>query len=203
MINRLILKNDFLFTKDISKIFKGKTLILLLGASGSGKTELGKVLKKNGIPELISHTTREPRIGEIPNKDYYFINKEEFKNIEKIEHIQYADDEYCIALDEAINKLKDSGIAFAICSIDGVNQLKKNLGSKVVKVVFIEVDPSCIAERMRKRKDKESDIKKRIKNAKAKKEFDNYKYADYIVKNDIFENAGNDLLTIVNNLSLR
>lgn len=197
MLNRLILKNDFLFTRDISEIFKGKTLIVLVGASASGKTELGKVLQRNGIPELISHTTREPRIGEIPNVSYYFTDKDSFKSIEKIEHIEYAGDEYCIALDESINKFKNSNIAYVICSMDGVNQLKRNLGSKVVKMVFIQVEPDCIEERMRKRKDKESEINKRIENVKIKKEFDNYKYADYIVKNDVFEEASKDLLKIL------
>lgn len=41
-----------------------KKIFILVGPSGSGKDTLGSFLIQEGIPELISHTTREMRKGE-------------------------------------------------------------------------------------------------------------------------------------------
>ena len=55
-------------------------MFVLSSPSGAGKTTLTKKLAKNNtnFEISISHTTREPRPGEINGKDYYFINKKEF-----------------------------------------------------------------------------------------------------------------------------
>lgn len=58
-------------------------IIIITAPSGSGKTTLVKRLL-NSSPHLafsISACTREPRIGEIHGKDYYFFKEEEFKKL--------------------------------------------------------------------------------------------------------------------------
>ena len=46
---------------------------VLVGASGSGKTTMAKVLEKAlGLRRCITSTTRPPRPGETDGKDYYF-----------------------------------------------------------------------------------------------------------------------------------
>ena len=55
-------------------------MIVLTGASASGKTEVVKLLKiKYGIDKVVTHTTREIRSLEIPDEDYHFITKKEFQ----------------------------------------------------------------------------------------------------------------------------
>ena len=55
-------------------------MIILSSPSGAGKTTLVSLLSKlDNFEVSISHTTREPRPGETPDKDYFFIKEEKFK----------------------------------------------------------------------------------------------------------------------------
>ena len=53
-----------------------KTIINLIGPSGAGKTTLGRELIKIGVPELVSHTSRDVRDGEIDGVSYYFVKED-------------------------------------------------------------------------------------------------------------------------------
>ena len=54
-------------------------MIILIGASATGKTEVGKILNsKYNIKKVVTYTTREKRINEIDDVDYHFVSKEEF-----------------------------------------------------------------------------------------------------------------------------
>ena len=72
---------------------KGK-LVIVSGPSGSGKSTVTKIVKDRlNIPLSISATTRQPRVGEVDGKDYYFLTTEEFENkikneTEKKEYIE-------------------------------------------------------------------------------------------------------------------
>jgi len=67
-------------------------MIVLSSPSGAGKTTLVKMLSKmDNYKVSISHTTRRPRPNEINNKDYYFVNENEFKRlINNQEFLEYA-----------------------------------------------------------------------------------------------------------------
>ena len=59
-----------------------KGMIVLAGASASGKTEVAKELaKKYGITKVITTTTRAMRVNEIHGRDYFFVSKEEFERM--------------------------------------------------------------------------------------------------------------------------
>ena len=45
-----------------------KTIYCLIGPSGSGKTFIGTAMKRKGFKEIVSHTTRNKRIGEVKQK---------------------------------------------------------------------------------------------------------------------------------------
>lgn len=80
----------------MSKILGGlkKGLIFVVSApAGTGKTTLVRMLQDefSCVRESISYTTRKPRHGEIPGRDYFFISVEEFeKKIEEGEFYEYA-----------------------------------------------------------------------------------------------------------------
>ena len=67
-------------------------MIILSSPSGAGKTTLVSLLSKlDNFEVSISHTTREPRHNEVPNKDYYFVSEEKFKRlIKNQEFLEYA-----------------------------------------------------------------------------------------------------------------
>ena len=59
-------------------------MILLIGPSASGKTEISKLLGlRYGISKAITHTTRAPRNGEVYGVDYYFVQEEDFLQLMK------------------------------------------------------------------------------------------------------------------------
>ena len=67
-------------------------MVILSSPSGAGKTTIVKLLsKRKNFKISISHTTRKPRDSEIPDKDYFFINDNEFKRlIQNEEFLEYA-----------------------------------------------------------------------------------------------------------------
>ena len=71
---------------------KDGIMLILSSPSGAGKTTLVKLLSKNRDFHIsISHTTRKPRINEIQDKDYHFVDNNEFENlIKKGEFLEYA-----------------------------------------------------------------------------------------------------------------
>lgn len=53
-------------------------LIILTGATASGKTELKTMLEQRGIKRIVTATTRNPRAGETPGLDYHFYSRSVF-----------------------------------------------------------------------------------------------------------------------------
>lgn len=59
-------------------------MIILVGASASGKTEVAKYLIKNyKFKKVVTYTTRSKRKGEINKIDYNFVTKEEFLSLKE------------------------------------------------------------------------------------------------------------------------
>ena len=92
-------------------------MVVLSSPSGVGKTTLSKKLaslKKYQVS--ISYTTRKPRTNEKDCRDYYFISKDEFKNlIENNKLIEYAkvfDNYYGSSKSKVLNHLLNGNNLF-------------------------------------------------------------------------------------------
>lgn len=70
-------------------------VIALLGEAGSGKDSLLQrvIASHPNYKELISHTTRPPREGEVEGKNYYYVTQKEFldliQNGQMLEYAQF------------------------------------------------------------------------------------------------------------------
>ena len=137
-------------------------MIVLVGASASGKTELSKILfNKYGYTKCITTTTRDPRIGEINDVDYHFLNKDEFLNLESknafFEVSTYQNNYYGIQK----NDVNYQGLV--IVDPSGANALIKELKNDVF-IVYVEANKSLRMDRMYQRSDEALLIKNRIIN---------------------------------------
>ena len=57
-------------------------MLILIGPSASGKTEVAKLLaSKYNITKIVTYTTRKPRIHEVNGVDYHFVSVEEFAKL--------------------------------------------------------------------------------------------------------------------------
>ena len=58
-------------------------MLVLIGASASGKTEIAKILIKDyNFKKMVTTTTRRKRKGEINKVDYNFITLNKFEKIQ-------------------------------------------------------------------------------------------------------------------------
>ncbi len=135
-------------------------MIVLAGASASGKTEVAKELaKKFGIVKVITTTTRNMRVGEVNGRDYFFVSKEEFEKMihegKFVEYTLYNGNMYGSTIDQvAPNK----------CVVIDPAGLRAYVGLNDPGVVtfFLDSEEETRFKRMIARGDKEEDARKRI-----------------------------------------
>lgn len=157
-------------------------IFLLLGPSGCGKTTLGQQLVTIGIPELVSHTTRPMRKGEIDGYSYHFVSPEEFEQTPMIESVTYAGKSYGLSYEEVQTKLQTHSQVFAVVDINGVRRIKEAFGD-LVTVCFIQADEEVLATRMRNRGDAEELVQQRLAYMREHAETENYRHADVVIDN--------------------
>ena len=131
---------------------KKEILITLTGPSGSGKSFLAGLLKKQGFQESISTTTREKRAGEKDGESYHFINREEFEkriNLKQfIEVVEVNNNMYGI---ENTNLVKQKGIpAVIVVEPHGLDYIQKYAKENNIEVmsIFINSPKDVLFERL-------------------------------------------------------
>jgi guanylate kinase len=169
-------------------------MIVLSSPSGAGKTTLVKMLSKIDNYEIsISHTTRQPRPNEINNKDYYFVNEDQFKrlikNQEFLEYAKVFNNFYGTTRTPVIDRLnKGKNVLFDI-DWQGADQIKnKKLDYKLVTFFILPPSKEVLFERLSNR-----DMKDKLIVEERMKQFGrdvlhwiNY---DYVVINDDLQNC--------------
>lgn len=178
---------------------KGRVFVVSAPA-GTGKTTLVKMLEEElpSVSRSISYTTRAIRNGEVLNKDYHYISKDEFEEkIRKGEFLEYAKvfDHYYGTSRHSVETIQSQG-SHVVLVIDtqGAMDLKD-----AIDAVFIFISPPNIASLkarlLRRKADSEEEIEKRL--SQAKKEMDYAPFYDYQIINDDLEVAYDELRSIV------
>lgn len=182
-------------------------LIVVSAPSGAGKTTLCKEISR-ALPNLqhsISYTTRRPRPNETDGVHYFFVTQEKFnKMIKDKEFAEWAvvHGNLYGTSKKQLSEMMDRGID-VILDIDsqGAMQIKENWGNGV----FIYILPPSFDDLRRRLTERNSDatneIKKRLENAK--KEIPYYKRYNYVIINDKFEKALEDLKSIITSERLK
>ncbi|WP_190599995.1 guanylate kinase [Candidatus Vesicomyidisocius sp. SY067_SCS001] len=176
-------------------------LFIISAPSGCGKTSLVKALikKVENLCVSISHTTRQPRSGEIQGKNYFFVSKDEFNKIESsnnfIESTQIFDNNYGSSK-QSVKDLLNSGVD-VILEIDwqGFRQIKKTF-SHSVGIFILPPSKMALKERLTNRGQDDKDIiNRRMHDAVS--EMKHFNEFDYLVINDNFYVALNNLSIII------
>ncbi len=177
------------------------TLFVISAASGAGKTSLVKSVLQHAsdIEVSVSHTTRAPREGEVDGVDYHFVDKETFQAMvngsEFIESATVFGNMYGTSrqhIQEQLFKGKD-----VILEIDwqGARQIRQLMND--CRTIYV-VPPSVAAlrERLTSRgQDDESVINQRMQEAIS--EMSHYVEFDYLIINDDFDEARDNLAAII------
>ena len=177
-------------------------IFVISSPSGGGKTSLIKKLLKDprseGTVLSISHTTREKRINEKDGVDYFFTDKKSFEDkIKKNDFLEYATvfDNYYGSSQETVNTLVSQGKT-VILELDwqGAKQVKSKIPCYLIFLLPPSIDD--LKKRLIDRNLDESEIiEKRIN--EAKNEISNSEIYDFLILNDNFEMALQDLKSII------
>ena len=178
-------------------------MIVLSSPSGAGKTTLVKMLsEKDNYETSISHTTRQPRPNEVNDKDYYFVNENEFnrliKNQEFLEYAKVFSNFYGTTRTPVIDKLnKGKNVLFDI-DWQGADQIKnKKLDYKLITFFILPPSKEVLFERLSNR-----DMKDKLIAEERMKQFGrdvlhwiNY---DYVVINDELKSCYSKISNLIN-----
>ncbi len=157
--------------------------------------------KEKNFKISISHTTRQPRPGEVPNKDYFFVNDVEFKrlinNQEFLEYAKVFNNYYGTTRTPIIDNLnKGKNVLFDI-DWQGADQIKnKKLDYKLITFFILPPSKEVLFERLSNR-----DMKDKLIATERMKQFSrdvlhwiNY---DYVVINENLERCYSKIYNLI------
>lgn len=189
-----------------NRIWTG-TIFVISAPSGAGKTTLCRklVYSLDHVRESVSFTTRKPRRGERPDKDYSFINEQTFRRMVKsgdfIEWAEVHGNLYGTSK-KRLTTLLQSGMD-VILDIDtqGAEKIRKS-GMEAVYIFILPPSLKTLKERLSKRKSNtQKDIQRRLKRARI--EIRDLKKYDYVIVNKRIAEALGHLEAIITAVRLR
>lgn len=182
-------------------------LFIISAPSGAGKTSLVKALLNtvSNLSVSISHTTRLCRQNERNGVDYHFVDMPEFEKLLAkqafLEHALVFGHYYGttrVAVEKSLQAGQD-----VILEIDwqGAQQIRAIWPTTISVFIFPPSITELSARLINRRRDDAMDIKHRL--AQAQEEMSHYTEFDYLVCNDDFDLALDDLKSIVRCARLR
>lgn len=177
------------------------TLYVVSAPSGAGKTSLVKALVKQ-VPNIqcaVSHTTRSPRPGEQAGIDYHFVSEQAFlAEVEKgafLEHAQVFNHYYGTSQQWVQMQLAQGQDIIVEIDWQGARQIR-HLKPDSIGIFIFPPSRKILEQRLCDRQqDDPTVIQHRLQKAVA--EMRHYVEFDYLVVNDDFAQALNDLQAIV------
>lgn len=177
------------------------TLYIIAAASGTGKTSLARALAET-VPNMqisVSHTTRPLRPKETANESYFYVNEQKFTQlIEQGALLEYAkvfNYYYGTSVSFVSDKLRQGVDVILDIDWQGAQQVRQKLPS-CVSIFLLPPSQQELRRRLEKRKrDSQDVIEQRLMLASS--EIAHYDEFDYLVINDCFATALQDLQAIV------
>jgi guanylate kinase len=182
-------------------------LLIVSAPSGAGKTSLVAALldRDPRLMVAVSHTTRTRRPQEKNGVNYHFVDAARFTEMaeggEFLEHAEVFGNQYGTSA-AAVDRPRSEG-RDVVLEIDfqGAHQIRQRY-PEAISIFILPPSQTALATRLETRgQDDQSVIRERL--AKARWEMSHYAEYDYLVVNDAFETALEDMCCIVRALRLR
>jgi guanylate kinase len=176
-------------------------LFVVSAPSGGGKTTLCREVlgRMTGLAFSISHTTRQPRAGEVNGTNYFFISPQQFQD--DLDHNRMAEwteiygNRYGTSR-RTIEDFFDQGCDI-LFDIDepGARQLKEAYPS-VITVLVLPPSMQVLRQRLIERGTEEGEaLERRLK--RAREEIEAMRWYDYVVINDTIPEAADQLQAVI------
>jgi guanylate kinase len=176
-------------------------LFVITAPSGAGKTSLVNALlgSELNLRLSISHTTRARRPTESDGREYHFVGVPQFEQLVAagrfLEHARVFDNFYGTSSDFVEAQLRAGHDVLLEIDWNGAQQVRRALPA-CVTVFILPPSRQALAERLAKRAtDSPEVIARRLREAAA--DMSHYREFDYVVVNDDFAHAVEDLRRII------
>lgn len=133
------------------------TIAVICGPSCSGKSRLQEELKRLGYEVVVTHTTRDPRAGEIQGRSYNFVTVDEFASLlasdELLESERVGEHFYGTSRKAINDALAKTGLASLVMEPKGAAKVMAHYQGADIRVVriWISCDPDEQALRFMRR----------------------------------------------------
>ena len=177
-------------------------LFVISAPSGAGKTTLLKrvMTRVPGLEFSVSHTTREPRVGEEDGVDYHFIASEAFLTMVQmghfLEHAEVHGNHYGTSQESVLEQLRKGLDVVLDIDVQGASIVRR---SDVLAGVHIFIAPPCLAELERRLRGRETESEEHIgiRLNNAVNEMQAACKYDYLIVNDQFDETVDLLIAII------
>ena len=176
-------------------------LFIITAASGAGKTSLVEALLASDaqIKRSVSHTTRQPRLGEQNGVHYHFVNEAQFLEILSaggfLESADVHGAKYGTSEARVDAALKEGFDVILEIDWQGAAQVRK-LYPQAISIFILPPSVETLEQRLNNRgQDSVEVINKRV--AAARDEMRHVVEFDYVTINDTFDVALQDLMAII------
>ena len=182
-------------------------LFVIAAPSGGGKTSLTRALleREPGIRLSVSYTTRPPRPGERDGVDYHFVTVERFDALkhagEFLEHAHVHGNWYATSATWLRTRVDAGEDVLLEIDWQGAAQVRKLIADSV-QIFILPPSLESLEERlMRRGQDDAATIARRL--VAAREEIRHCDGFDYVIINQDFASAVDDLAAVVRASSLR
>ena len=174
---------------------------MIAAPSGAGKTSLVRALmeREKALRFSVSYTTRPQRPTETAGRDYFFVSRDEFEAMvtrgEFLEHARVFDNQYGTARAQVEALLRSGQDLILEIDWQGAQQIRRAMPESV-SIFILPPSRHELERRLRGRgTDSEDVIERRLRDAAS--DMTHWNEFDFVVVNDDFERALEDLLGVV------
>ena len=176
-------------------------LFIVTAPSGAGKTSLVRALLESDsqVKLSVSYTTRPPRPGEVDGKDYHFVTEQKFlAMLERGDFLESAlvyGNRYGTSQPWIENAMRSGTDILLEIDWQGAAQVRKFF-SQTTGIFILPPSLEALLARLTGRgQDSEEIIARRL--AAAREDIGHVEEFDYVIINDIFETALQDLISVI------